>query len=242
MCAVMNDSSASTSAAISWVSGLVCRSVACLARTRAGRSQSGAIEPADPQPGRHDLRHRAERDDQVRRAVDRSSGQGPQAGERLAPEAERAVGVVLDQHEAEAVGQLEQPMPAIEREGRARRVLEVGHDVDDLRWRAGRLEARRARRSRSVDAEAVGVGGHADESGARGLERLQRPEVPGRLDHDDVAGIAQRPGQQVEPLLRAGRDQHVVGVDGAVGPSRPATISRRSAMPSVGAYCRARGP
>jgi hypothetical protein len=49
----------------------------------------------------------------------------------------------------------------------------------------------------------------ARNSGSYGNERLQRAEVGRRLDRDRAAGVDQHLADEVEPLLRAGRDENL---------------------------------
>jgi hypothetical protein len=88
-----------------------------------------------------------------------------------------------------------------------RGVLEVGHDVAEAGPQTGgqvRLE--------QIRAQAVPIGLHRDEVRVGAGQRLQGSDVRRSLDHDVVAGIDQGPGQQVEPLLRAGGDQDILSV------------------------------
>ena len=88
-----------------------------------------------------------------------------------------------------------------------RGVLEVGHDVAEAGPQAGgqaRLE--------QIGPQAVPVGLDGDQVRVGAGQRLQGADIRGRLDHDVVARVDQRPGQQVERLLGAGGDQHVLGV------------------------------
>jgi hypothetical protein len=62
-------------------------------------------------------------------------------------------------------------------------------------------------------ARAFAVAGQAGEQRLEGRESLQRAEVGGRLDRHRRAGIAQDLAHQVQPLLGAAGDQHLVGRD-----------------------------
>ena len=55
------------------------------------------------------------------------------------------------------------------------------------------------------------VGRDAEEADARGAEDLERAEVGRLLDDDDVPGGEERPRDEVEPLLRARRDEDLLG-------------------------------
>ncbi len=115
---------------------------------------------------------------------------------------EIAVRVVLDDRHAgiaaAARGELGAPARA---DRAAARVLEVRQRVEEAR-------AGGARRELAGQRPAV-VAGDADELGLVRNERLQRAEVGRRLDGDAAAGVDQHLADEVEPLLRAGRDQHL---------------------------------
>src|SRR5207245_6718523 len=61
-----------------------------------------------------------------------------------------------------------------------------------------------------VDVRAADV--PADETRAGVAEGLDRAEVSGTIDDDRVAWIDQASREQVEPLLRAGQDEDVLGL------------------------------
>ena len=63
-----------------------------------------------------------------------------------------------------------------------------------------------------VDAHAVGVHLDLDHVGLVARERRHRAGIGRRLADHDVAGVDQRLRDQVDHLLPAGRDDHVVGV------------------------------
>ncbi len=182
-----------------WQSVEVCRSAACFRRTSGPWSHARGRQPADAQAGRQDLGRRAQGDGERREA--------PDGWEGRSTEPQRAVGVVLHDHEPVAVGQRGEVATAIEGQRAPRGVLEVGHDVAEAGPQAGgqvRLE--------QIRAQAVPVGLDRDEVRVGAGQRLQGSDVRRSLDHDVVAGIDQGPGQQVERLLRAGGDQDVLGV------------------------------
>ena len=64
-----------------------------------------------------------------------------------------------------------------------------------------------------VDAHAVLVDADLDDLGLVGAERRHGAGVGRRLGDDHVARIDQRLADEVDDLLAAGRDEHVVGVD-----------------------------
>ncbi len=121
-------------------------------------------------------------------------------------EAELAVRVVLDDEEPVAIGEPGKVTPPFERQHRAGRVLEVGHGVDELRSEAGgEWPASSSVRSPSVSAATP------TSSGSHAAQGLDRAEVPGLLDHHDIARVEHRSGHQIERLLRPGGDEHTVG-------------------------------
>ena len=87
-----------------------------------------------------------------------------------------------------------------------RGVLEVRQQIEV----AGARGALRQRRDR-LGQRPVGIARQVDERRLVGHERLERAEVGGRLDADRGARINQGLAHQVEALLRAGRDDHLVG-------------------------------
>ena len=93
-----------------------------------------------------------------------------------------------------------------------RRVLEVRDRVDELRPPALGVEAVE-RRLELVDAHAVVVHRDLHDVGLVGHERRDRAGVGRRLGDDHVAGVDQRLADEVDDLLAAGRDEHVLGVD-----------------------------
>ena len=181
----MNGSSERTRRAMRWQSVEVCRSAACLRRT-SGRGATPA-PPASPtrRPGASSL-------DAVPRVT--ASGVKLRTGGRaVAAEAQRAVRVVLDDHEPVAVGQRGEVAAAIEGQRAARRVLEVGDDVAEAGPQAGGQA-----RLQQIGPQAVPVGRDRHEVGSVPRQRLQGADVGRSLDHDVVAGVDERPGQQVE--------------------------------------------
>ena len=85
------------------------------------------------------------------------------------------------------------------------RVLEIGQHVQEPGVRApfGR---------QVVDVDARVVAAHTHHLGLHRREGLQRAQVGGRLDHHPAAGVDQHLGDQVQPLLRTGGDQHLARV------------------------------
>ena len=160
--------------------------------------------PADPEPGREGLGERAE--------VDHALGLvGPQRAQRLAVEAEQAVGVVLEDEDVLAPADVQDLRPPGDRERHAGRVVEVGDRVEELDLLAGR-PGRRDRLLQRLGHQPVGVHLGVHDVALVGLEDPERPDVGRGLADHHVAGVAEHPGDQVDRLLRADGDHHVVGV------------------------------
>ncbi len=123
-------------------------------------------------------------------------------------EVDRAVRIVLENHQVMAprgVEQREPPRPAHEQ---ARRVLEVRRHVDELQCLPlcpdagdGGIERRQV--------DALGVLRHAGEAGLQVVKRGEGAAVGRELDQDDVARIDQHAPDEVEALLGTGGDDQV---------------------------------
>ena len=100
--------------------------------------------------------------------------------------------------------ELEQPAPALERQGGARRVLERGDRVDDLRA-CGPPGATRS--ASDVDLHPVAVDRDLEQVGLVGQRGRAAVGVGRRLDHDQVAGVDEQLAGQVEPLHAARGDR-----------------------------------
>ena len=118
-----------------------------------------------------------------------------------AAEAELAVVVVLDDGGVDAFGPVQQgPAPAQRHHHPERELVGRAH-VDQ----PGVVRER-------VDDQAFGVDRHPDDTAAERAEGVARRRVAGVLDGDDVTRRQQHPRHQVDRLLAAARDQHVLGV------------------------------
>ena len=104
---------------------------------------------------------------------------------------------------------LHERLPPGERPGAAGRVLEVGDRVDE----AGALLAREEGVER-LRQHPVVVGRDLDEARPVGAQGVDRPEVGRALAEHDIALVEEDLAREVEALLRAARDQHLVRVDG----------------------------
>ena len=160
--------------------------------------------PADPEAGREGLGERAEVDDVLRLV-------GAQRPQRLAVEAEQAVGVVLEDEDVLAAADLEDLRAARGRERHAGRVVEVGDRVEELDLLAGRARGG-DRLPQRLGHQPVGVHLGVHDVALVGLEHPQRADVRRRLADHDVARVAEDAGHQVDRLLGADGDDHVVGV------------------------------
>ena len=187
--------------------------------------------PAEADARREDLREGADVDDEV------AAVELVERRQRLALEAQQAVGVVLDDEQLALARQLDQPPPPLQREGDAGGVLEARHRVDEFRPLPSPASA-----SRTVSSSSMRIpsSSHLDLEHLRlvAAEDRDRPGIGRRLADDDVAGIDQRLGDQVDRLLAARGDDHVVGVgEHALGAHHLDGCSRLvSAKPSVGPY------
>ena len=154
-------------------------SVFCFAATSCATTSAGPGRPAEAHAGEERLRRRARLDDDVRR-------EAPEARQRVAVEAELAVGDVLDDQEAVAARELDERRAPLGREADAGRVLVVGDRVERASA-AGRAASRRSSSSTSrpslVHRDATSVGleaaeGHGSRRG-RSAPRRRRGR-PGR--------------------------------------------------------------
>ena len=130
-------------------------------------------------------------------------------GQRVALEAQLAVGVVFHYHDVAAGQHLAHLLAILGGVGEARGILEVRDEVDHLR--AG-IECR----VQLVDVQALFGQFHLAEDGLLQRERLNGSQVRGLFHDDAVALVQQHLAEQVEHLLRAGGHEHVLfGVVGA---------------------------
>ena len=90
-------------------------------------------------------------------------------------------------------------------------VVEVRDRVEELDLLAGRAGGR-DRLLQRLGHQPVGVHLGVHHVALVGLEHPQRADVRRRLADHDVAGVAEDPGHEVDGLLRAHGDDHVVGV------------------------------
>jgi alkanesulfonate monooxygenase SsuD/methylene tetrahydromethanopterin reductase-like flavin-dependent oxidoreductase (luciferase family) len=107
--------------------------------------------------------------------------------------------------------QLDQPAAARQRHRHPARVLEGRHGVDELRPPALPLELVE-QLLEGIDPHSVRVDRHLTRVGLIGAEDRHRAGVGGALGDHHVAGIDQRLGDQIEGLLAAAGDDHVLAV------------------------------
>ena len=115
-----------------------------------------------------------------------------------------AVGIVFDDGNPVFVGKQNQLVPAAFRQRHARRILEVGQHVHELRTGAeAGIEL--------LGEQTIIVDGHGDILRAVDIECLQGAQVGGGFDQDAVAAVDQQFADQIERLLRTGSDEHILG-------------------------------
>ena len=115
---------------------------------------------------------------------------------RVALEPEQAVGVILDQHQVVALGQLDQRRSALDRGAGAGRVLVGRNQVDEPRPQAAGQE-----RDQAVDVDAVGIERDRVQVGARLAQDLQGAVVGGRLDDRGTVAVGEKvPAQETDRL------------------------------------------
>ncbi len=90
-----------------------------------------------------------------------------------------------------------------------RGILEAGGHVQELHAPSGR-GLRAMTLAEMVEVEAVGTEAHADHPRLRGPEGGGGADVRGPLDEDHVAGIDEHARDEIEALLAAFRDEHLV--------------------------------
>lgn len=167
---------------------------------RAGPPQrAGRPQPAEPQPGGHDLGEGPEQHDPV---ADLLVGRDPR--HPLALEAEFAVRVVLDDPQPAPRGHGRDGGPALRGHGPSGRVLEGGHGVEQL---GPLLHHQLLQRDRI---RTLPVPRHGHHPGTGEPEGLKCRQITGTFDEDGVPGLKERGGEQRQRLLRPGGDEEIV--------------------------------
>ena len=171
----------------------------------------------------------------VRSSLELRAGQVPEAPEALAVEAKVAVGLVLEDEDVAPRAIADELQPAGQAHRPAARVLEIGDGVDELDGPALGLHGG-DRLPDPVDDEPLLVHGHGGELRPAGLDGDQRAAEGRPFADDDVPGVDDRPGEQVDGVGRP------VGDDELVVRRRPASPSYRSdlALEEVVALARRR--
>ena len=162
-------------------------------------------EPSEAQAGQAvGLRHGAER-----HGGGELVARGRQAGGGVV--LELAVDLVAEQHQVRAAGELEHRAVHLGRHEQAGRVVGRVHVQHPGARTHQRLEG-----GHVVAPVVLGAAAPFAHVGAGAARELQRGLVAGGLDDDVVAGPEQGVVQQEDPLLGAGRHQHVVGLEARV--------------------------
>jgi hypothetical protein len=164
-------------------------------------------DPRDPETGSERFREAAQVNDT---AVPVVGLDRPHVGlGRRVLEVQLAVRVILDDQHIAAFGPVEQAPPLVEADEQARRILEVGDDVEKLDAASVAAEPLEGRVER-LEIDAVGVLRDSHEIGLQVAEGRDRTHVGRQLDENHVAGIDQHARDEIEPLLRAGRDEQIL--------------------------------
>ena len=167
-----------------------------------GVQRLGGHQVAQAQAGRQDFGKRT----QVHRAVGVARRQ--RGGGRCV-EPQVTVGVVFNDGQAHFGGHSGHGGAARFGHGAAGGVLEVGQQVHKTRC----VGTAASLGTQVGGVHAFVVAGHAHHRGFHGCVGLQGTQVGGRFHQDAAARVDQNFGHQVQALLRAGGDQHLVGAD-----------------------------
>ncbi len=128
-----------------------------------------------------------------------------------------AVGIVLNNRQRVARGQLHQAHAPLRRERRAGGILEAGDDIEEAR-----PDAAGEQPLQGAHIEAVLVHWERKVVGPTGLPGLERTEIGGLLYGNWSAGVDQQAPEQVEALLRAGGDEQLLGGHWQIKAAQPA--------------------
>ena len=161
--------------------------------------------PAEADPGGEDLREGADVEDEV------AAVELIERRQRLAAEAQQAVGVVLDDQHLPRAGELDQAPPPRQRHRHPGRVLEGRDRVDEFGPPPVGVELGE-HGFELLDPHPVLVALDLDDVGLVAAEDRHRARVGRRLADDDVAGVDEGLADEVDRLLAAGGDDHVLGV------------------------------
>ena len=161
-------------------------------------------EPPQPHARAEDLGKRPRADD-TPAAIERV-----ERGQRLALEAQLAVGVVFEDQRVELVRERDQLLAAPQRLARPRRVVEVHDRIDELA-RASRAPEALEPLAHGVGDDALVVHRHVQHVRPVTPDRIQRTGEGRRLRDDGVARIHERAEGQRERLARAVGHHDVLG-------------------------------
>ncbi len=120
--------------------------------------------------------------------------------------------VVLDDEDVAVGGPRQQPPALLEADQEARWILEVGHDIQRFHPAAVQTQPLVGGFER-VELDAVRLLRHADHLGLDVSKRRDRARVGWQLDEHHVARIEQHARDEIESLLRAGRDEQLLESD-----------------------------
>ena len=125
---------------------------------------------------------------------------------------QEAVGVVLHYQQVSLGGQLDQPPSALERKCRAGGVAEIRYGVEELRPAALGFKGIE-HLGDGLHYQAIGVHRQMPDVRLVGGKGGERARVRGALRQNDVAGIDECLGDQVDALLGPGGYEHVRRID-----------------------------
>ena len=136
-----------------------------------------------------------------------------QRGQGFARETYVAIGGVFQHDHIMPVGQFDQTLAALQRQGHAGRVLKIRHRIDHARTWIGRQS-----RVKRIHLHAVRIHRYRDIARLAGVEGDQRAQESRVFGHDDITRIDQHLCRKIKALLRSLQDQNILGA--AVGPIR----------------------
>ena len=202
-----------------------------LAQVHLAQHRGRRRHPAHAQAGRQDLGEGREVDHPPRAGVEL-----PEAGQRIALEADLPVGVVLHDQQLVAMRDLDQALAALERHRHAAGVVEVGDGVEQLGGTA--LGGQPGERLlHEIHPQPVLVHRDVLDAGLVGGEAGHGARVRRPLGENRVARVHERADGEVDRLLAAAGDHDVVHPGaGLLCPMMSAISSRSSARPSVGPF------
>ena len=160
--------------------------------------------PADAKTRCEGLRERTQVDDAI-------GFHGTHGGQGFTVDGEQTVGVVLDYEQVQILGHLQDLASALGGLGDAGGIVEIGDRVQELHP-TPLSPQRYDGLTQCVGVKALIIHGHVGDLRLVGLEGPERTHIAGGLHEHHIVGIAEDPRHQIEPLLRSGRDDHIIGV------------------------------